>query len=67
MSDGDYFGTSGSVTFAPGETSKTITVLVRGDKRKEANETFFVNLFGITNAIVGDDGGVGTVLNDDPR
>ena len=67
MSDGDYLGTSGSLTFAPGETSKTITVLVKGDKKKEADETFFVNLFGITDAIVGDDRGVGTILNDDPR
>jgi hypothetical protein len=38
--------TSGTLTFAPGETSKTITVLVIGDRLAEPNETFFVNLSG---------------------
>jgi hypothetical protein len=40
----DYQAASGTLTFAPGETSKTITVLVYGDRVPEPNETFFVNL-----------------------
>jgi hypothetical protein len=61
----DYQSTTGSITFAPGETSKTITVAVIGDKQKEANETFFVNLSGAPNAEIADNQGLGTILNDD--
>ncbi len=42
--DGDYQFTSGTVTFAPGQTVQTITVPVFGDSDPEANETFFVTL-----------------------
>jgi hypothetical protein len=64
----DYTSKSGSVTFAPGETIKTITVVIRGDKQKEANETFFVNLFGpSSNAPIGVGQGIGTILDDDNR
>src|SRR4029079_1160246 len=38
----DYTGTSGSLTFAPGQTSLTVTVPVLGDTLDEADETFFV-------------------------
>src|SRR5262249_32178175 len=44
-STGDYVTKTGTLTFAPGETSKTITIEVKGDSKKEANETFFVDLF----------------------
>ena len=43
--DGDYVGTNGMLTFAPGETTKTVTNLVYGDCKKEANETFYLDLF----------------------
>jgi hypothetical protein len=61
----DYFGASGTVFFAPGQTTATITILVRGDKTKEPNETFFVNLTGATNATISDSQGVATIVNDD--
>jgi ELWxxDGT repeat protein len=61
----DYVGTTGTLTFAPGQTTKTVTVIVKGDKKKESNETFFVNLSGATNALMLDSQGVGTILNDD--
>ena len=61
----DYVGTSGTLTFAPGQTTKTVTVLVKGDTKKESNESFFVNLSGATNALILDSQGVGTILNDD--
>jgi large repetitive protein len=64
-SGGDYLSTSGTLTFAPGETTKTITVLVKGDRKKEATETFYVNLFGATDALIADGQGVGTILDDD--
>jgi len=38
------------VTFAPGETAKTLPLFVYGDTAKEPNETFFVTLSSATNA-----------------
>jgi hypothetical protein len=67
LSDNDYQTQSGTVTFAPGETSKTITILVNGDRRGESNETFFVNLTAATNAVIIDGQGVGTIVDDEPR
>jgi len=64
----DYLANSGSITFAPGETVKTITIVVNGDRNKEANETFFVDLFGpSSNAVIGVARGTGTIFNDDKR
>ena len=61
----DYEAAAGTLTFAPGETSKTITVAVKGDTQVEANETFFVNLSAAVNADIGDSQGLGTIFNDD--
>jgi hypothetical protein len=62
----DYTAASGTLTFAPGETTKTITIKVKGDRKREADETFFVNLFGASsNATILDTQGIGTILNDD--
>ena len=55
-----------TLTFAAGETSKTITVNVKGDTTIEPDETFFVNLSSPTNAVITDGQGVGTIKNDDP-
>ena len=64
--DHDYQGASGTLTFAPGETTKTITILVYGDKKKESNETFFVDLFGNSgNSVIAKKRGIGTILDDD--
>jgi hypothetical protein len=65
-SPGDYLSTGGTLTFAPGETSKTVSVTVNGDTLVEADETFFVNLTNQSaNAIISDNQGQGTILNDD--
>jgi large repetitive protein len=63
---GDYVATSGTVSFAPGQTSKTISVTVNGDTGNELNETFTVNLSSPVNATLADGQGVGTIVNDDP-
>ena len=64
--DQDYVAKSGTLTFAPGETTKTITIEVKGDSKKEANETFFLDLFGnSSNSLFTKSRGVGTILNDD--
>lgn len=65
MSDNDYRATSGMLVFAPGETRKTIAVVIFGDRRREADETMFLNLRSATNATLRDAQGVGTILNDD--
>ncbi|TXH70606.1 MAG: autotransporter domain-containing protein [Lysobacteraceae bacterium] len=61
----DYTSTSGTLTFTPGQTTRTITVPVIGETVPEANETFFVNLSGAANATISDNQGVGTISNDD--
>jgi hypothetical protein len=49
----------------PLSISGQITVLVRGDRRIEQDETFFVVLSRPRNATLGDAVGQGTILNDD--
>ncbi len=61
----DYTSTSGTLTFTPGQTARTITVPVIGETVPEANETFFINLSGATNATISDNQGLGTITNDD--
>ncbi|MEQ8973778.1 MAG: glycoside hydrolase family 9 protein [Coleofasciculus sp. C1-SOL-03] len=61
----DYTAESGTLTFAAGETSKTISVAVTGDTTVESDETFNVNLSNASNATIGDSQGVGTILNND--
>jgi probable HAF family extracellular repeat protein len=64
----DYQTTSGTVTFAAGETSKTIPVLVNGDRAGEANETFSVNLSLVEgNAVLADRAMTATIVDDEPR
>ncbi len=53
------------VTFAPGQTSKTLAVGVKGDTAREGNEVLFVNLTQATGANLADAQGQGTILNDD--
>ncbi len=65
-SDNDYITKTGTLTFAPGETTKTITIEVKGDSKKEANETFYLDLFGnSSNSLFTKSSGIGTILNDD--
>ena len=58
--------TSGSLTFAANETSKTIAVSTVQDEVYEANETFTVTLSGPANAVLGTDrAATGTITNDE--
>jgi hypothetical protein len=61
----DYAAASGTLTFAPGETSKTISVLVNGDTDYEANETFTLNLSNQVGANLAKAQATGTITNDD--
>ena len=62
----DYDATSGTLTFAPAESSKTVDVPVNGDTTDEFDENFTVTLSAPTNATVGDGTGTGTITDDDP-
>lgn len=61
----DFTAVNGTVTFNPGETSKTIAVPVNGDTTPEGDETFFVNLINVVHAFIEDGQAIGTILNDD--
>ncbi len=60
--DVDYVSAFGTLTFAPGETTKTITVTVKSDAiTPELDETLFVNLGPPANATLTDGQGQGTI------
>jgi hypothetical protein len=73
LANNDYQSTSGTHTFSPGQTSKTVAVTVVGDCAVEANETYFMRLSGLANngrnVILSGGGstldGTGTITNDD--
>ncbi len=67
LAGADYQAASGTLTFSPGETSRTITVTLNGDRLAEPNETFVVNLGTPTTGGVADGQGAGTILDDEPR
>jgi subtilisin family serine protease len=53
------------VSFAAGESTKTVSVLVNGDTLAESNETFSLNLSSPVGIVIGDTQGTGTIVNDD--
>jgi PKD repeat protein len=63
----DYTAASGSVTFAPGQTTATVTINVTGETYLEPDETFALalSLPAGTNATLGTTSVTGTILNDD--
>ncbi|MEO8380121.1 MAG: Calx-beta domain-containing protein [Acidobacteriota bacterium] len=65
MPDTDYVETSGSLTFAPGETAKTVTVVVRGDHLAEAQELFRLELRSSEGVPIADGSAICTIVDDD--
>jgi len=63
--DIDYIQTSGILTFAPGESSKTVTVKIIGDVTVEPNESFKLKILKPVNLIIAKTTATGTILNDD--
>ena len=59
----DYFGLSDTLTFNPGQTSKTIKVNVLGDTTFEPSEIFRISLSNASQGSIEDATGVGTILN----
>jgi len=64
--DGDYVAASGTVTFNPGQTAKTVDVTVNGDDTTEPDESLTLVLSNASNASILDGSGLGTITNDDP-
>ena len=61
----DYVAKSGTLSFAPGVSTRPISVTVNGDTTVEPNESFSVTLSSPTNAVIGSATGSGTITNDD--
>jgi hypothetical protein len=61
----DYATTSASLTFAPGETSKTVNVSIVRDAIDEADETLTLGLSSPSGAAISDGTGLGTITDDD--
>jgi Calx-beta domain-containing protein/List-Bact-rpt repeat protein len=66
VAPGDYTAAGNTLTFSPGQVTKTVLVQVKGDAATELNETFNVNLSSPVGAVSILDGvGKGTITNDD--
>ncbi|MEO6076953.1 MAG: ExeM/NucH family extracellular endonuclease [Dokdonella sp.] len=66
MAPSDYTANSQvGVVIPAGQSFVNLIVLVNGDTTPEPNETFSVTVSNVTNALIGDGVGLGTILNDD--
>ena len=66
IANNDYVSKSTTgATIAAGNTTTTFNVNVNGDLLNEPDETFTVNISNVTNAVVLDGQGLGTITNDD--
>jgi hypothetical protein len=61
----DYISTSSVITFAPGETVKSIVIPIVGDRLVESNETFQISLMNPVNSILNSNVSIVTITNDD--
>jgi hypothetical protein len=62
----DYGAASGTLTFAPGETAKQISIATIDDNDAEAIENFYINLNGTTGgATIGDPQGAATISDNE--
>lgn len=67
-SGSDFVAASGTGTILAGQLSTTVSVTINGDTTYESNETFKVNLSGISsNAVAGTTSATGTIVNDDKK
>jgi hypothetical protein len=66
VTDNDYVGIPlSTLTFNPGELTKTIEVIIIGDNKYETNETYTVDLSNPVGATLANNQGAGVILNDD--
>jgi len=65
IANSDYVPTFGTLFFSPGQTSKNVSVRIKGDVTVEKNETFFLKLSGAGNGTIAKSQGIATIKNDD--
>ena len=63
----DYTAATGALRFAPGETSKTVSIEILDDGIHEADETFTVTLSNPTGIVLGSAAATGAIRDDDPE
>ena len=61
----DFLATNVSLRFSPGQRSRTVAVPVKGDRVRESDETYRVNLSGAVGAQIAVAHGTGRIINDD--
>ena len=62
----DYTATSGTLTFNPGDITKTVSVPVLNDAIDDGGETVTLTLSNASNARIADGTATGTIANSDP-
>ncbi|MGB7325415.1 MAG: Calx-beta domain-containing protein, partial [Rubripirellula sp.] len=62
----DYHAFCGSITFEEGTTSASVSVGTYDDFWHEDQETFYLNALTISEGIILDESGTGTIISDDP-
>lgn len=65
LTGSDYTTQTGTITFAAGETTKTITIPIIDDIISEATETFWVDLLNPVGATISDSQGIVTITDND--
>ena len=66
MAGEDYAATSGTLTFVPDDTTKTISVPITDDTEDDGGETFTLTLSNASGGVqLGDAEATGTILDDD--
>ena len=61
----DYNPVAGTLRYAPGQTSRTVNLAIKGDAIREGNETFTLTLVNAVNATVARATGIATITCDD--
>ncbi|NZD46981.1 Calx-beta domain-containing protein, partial [Sphaerotilus sulfidivorans] len=64
LAGSDYVAQNGTLTFAPGQTTATITITILDDAVYEGPESFSVELSSPTNAVILDGSGIATIKDD---